>query len=229
MDKLGERLKSAARAAETLSEEDRRALLDLRSSFVPAYREAVERITVAIGQSPTGRPEKTPESILAKLVREGTKLSRMQDIAGCRLVLDTRPQQDEIVARLADTFGESVVRVDDRRQDPRHGYRAVHLVLRLQGRFVEVQVRTTLQDTWANLVESYADDGGDLKHGVEPSGTRGLLDVLSRASDRIAWAEENWLQSAPLASWGPIERSRFFAGMFRGIMAMVTYYEQQRR
>ena len=33
------------------------------------------------------------------------------------------------------------------------GYRALHLVALKKGRHVEVQVRTQLQDTWANQVE----------------------------------------------------------------------------
>lgn len=33
------------------------------------------------------------------------------------------------------------------------GYRAVHLIVRRKGRLIEVQLRTPLQDAWANQVE----------------------------------------------------------------------------
>ena len=33
------------------------------------------------------------------------------------------------------------------------GYRAVHLIVRRKGRLIEVQLRTPLQDEWANQVE----------------------------------------------------------------------------
>src|SRR5215472_6110008 len=76
----------------------------------------------------------------------------MQDLAGCRIVVEGLSLQDEVTERLAQLFPQA--KVKDRRQRPSHGYRAVHLIAPVQGRQVEVQVRTSLQEAWAGAVES---------------------------------------------------------------------------
>ena len=119
IDRLGERLKAAAEAGAPASDDDRRLLQEVRAAFLPAYEEVVTRIRELVGVAPSGRPEKTPESIVAKLQREGTKLSRMQDVAGCRVLVPDRQRQDELVSRLGELFSEH--RLVDRREDPRHG------------------------------------------------------------------------------------------------------------
>jgi ppGpp synthetase/RelA/SpoT-type nucleotidyltranferase len=50
--------------------------------------------------------------------------------------------------------------VIDRRADPRAGYRAVHVVVRIDGLPVEVQFRTELQHRWAQIFERLADEWG---------------------------------------------------------------------
>jgi len=62
VNRLGERIKVGP-----LTEPDRRLLLDYRPSLLPAYREVIVRIREELGIDPSGRPEKTPESIGAKL------------------------------------------------------------------------------------------------------------------------------------------------------------------
>jgi hypothetical protein len=42
---------------------------------------------------------------------------------------------------------------DTRERGDDYGYRAVHVVATLDGRFAEVQIRTVYQDVWAQLVE----------------------------------------------------------------------------
>lgn len=115
----------------------------------------------------------------------------MQDIAGCRVVVATRVEQrahiDALMVRLADH------KLIDRLAKPSHGYRALHLVVKLQGRWVEVQVRTELQHLWAQLCELLADRlGAEIKYGGgdnEP--IRRLLGNLSAAVDAIERLEED--------------------------------------
>jgi len=194
-------------------------LLEFRASFLPAFLAVANRIAETFGITPSGRPEKTPESIMAKLAREGTRLSRMQDIAGCRIVVPSRVQQDGLVDSLSSVFPDH--RLVDRREQPRHGYRAVHVIVREQGRPVEIQVRTDLQHQWANLVEWSASFGGDLKHGVELPGDARLLGVVEHASQVIAELERSRLEAPELA----IEVSEIYrAGLFHGLItsAMIT-------
>lgn len=84
---------------------------------------------------------KTTNTIIDKLARQTTRLSKMQDIAGLRIVSDmTLTLQDELVKALQDGFPNA--EVVDRRLRPSHGYRAVHFVPDVDGFPVEIQVRT---------------------------------------------------------------------------------------
>ncbi len=79
----------------------------------------------------------------------------MQDIAGCRAVVNDIEEQDRIVAAIATAFAG--ISMTDRRVKPSHGYRAVHLIVREQGKAIEVQIRTAMQHLWAELCEKCAD------------------------------------------------------------------------
>lgn len=57
----------------------------------------------------------------------------------------------------------------DRRANPSHGYRAVHVIVFLEGVPVEVQVRTELQHMWAEATERLGDRWGrGLRYGAGP-------------------------------------------------------------
>jgi ppGpp synthetase/RelA/SpoT-type nucleotidyltranferase len=95
-------------------------------------------------------------------------LSQVQDIAGMRLVQAmTLEEQDQLVDRLLAIFpGAKII---DRRTRPSFGYRAVHVVPKVDGRHIEVRVRTALQDRWAQMVERMADHWGrGIRYGQEP-------------------------------------------------------------
>lgn len=220
IDRLGERLKAGP-----LTESDRGLLLEFRTSFLPAYQEAVGKIRAELGMEPTGRPEKTPDSIIAKLRRSDTKLSRMQDIAGCRIVVDGRWQQDGVVNALGRLFEGA--RVVDRRQDPSYGYRAVHMIVKVQGRQVEIQVRTLLQDQWANAVEYLGDqEGVDFKHGVEVPDMP-WLPWLQLTSDCLHHIEQ-FDDRESEAGMSPAELYRYRQGQFRAIVLVVPYVDSLR-
>lgn len=91
-------------------------------------------------------------TIAGKLLREqGMKLSRMEDIGGVRAVF---PSQED-------------------------GYRALHLVNRNRGRLIEVQLRTTRQDKWANAVEGATRRFPELKSGGGPTPLRDFFRAAS--------------------------------------------------
>jgi ppGpp synthetase/RelA/SpoT-type nucleotidyltranferase len=106
-------------------------------------------------------------SIEAKLARfPAMRMSQMQDIGGCRVILNTVKN----VEMLAETYEESDLKhklddIDDYIANPKSsGYRGIHLVYRYfsdregpsiyNGLFVEMQLRTKLQHTWATAVET---------------------------------------------------------------------------
>jgi len=172
VDKLGERMRRG-----TLKIADLRALDSYRLSHRPVYDLVVGTIRSELSLEPTGRPGKTTGAILAKMKRQKTRLSQMQDVAGCRVLVTDAGVQEEVVGKILALFPGA--QVYDRRARPSHGYRAVHVVVTLRHRSVEVQVRTRLQHLWAELSEKLADAfGNEVKYGGGPEIVRDLLKEL---------------------------------------------------
>jgi len=180
IDRLGDRLKGGSH-----SESDLRLLEDYRRSFGEAYKAVVRTIRQREG-SPTGRLAKSTRSIVEKLRRESIRLSQMQDIAGCRVVVANIVEQEQFVAYLRTDFpGASVI---DRRDNPSYGYRAVHIIAMISGKPVEIQVRTALQHLWADLSEKSSDVlDPTIKYGGGPDEWR---DFLTKSSESVAAYEK---------------------------------------
>jgi ppGpp synthetase/RelA/SpoT-type nucleotidyltranferase len=127
----------------------------------------------AMGLIPTSRV-KTTGTLTEKLQRDhGMQLSRIQDISGARVVLDgDRSDQDALVRDICTLYAEfpRAPEIIDRRASPRQGYRAVHVIVYPEGFPVEIQVRTDLQDIWAQIFERIADKWGrQIRYGEPPS------------------------------------------------------------
>jgi len=135
IDRLGERIRN-----NDLEESDLLLLDSYRRSFAPAYETVITAVQQKLTLYPTGRPAKTTRSITEKLRREHIRLSQIQDIAGCRLVVRGLSEQDWVVENLGAIFDNRTV--VDRRIKPSYGYRAVHVVVRTLDRVNEIQVRT---------------------------------------------------------------------------------------
>jgi ppGpp synthetase/RelA/SpoT-type nucleotidyltranferase len=174
IDRLGDRLRKR-----DISEADLRLLDAYRRSFADASEFVFAQIRDHLGLKPTGRPAKSTTSIIEKVRREKTRLSTMQDIAGCRVIVPDILTQDEVVARLNGLFDRTTV--VDRREHPSHGYRAVHVIVDRRSKLVEVQVRTSLQHAWAQLSEKLADEvDSTIKYG---GGDKELVSHLATMSD----------------------------------------------
>jgi ppGpp synthetase/RelA/SpoT-type nucleotidyltranferase len=115
---------------------------------------------------------------LSKGAGHHPNLSQMQDIGGCRAVMDTVPQ----VRRLEELFedaskksphrGPQYYKTTDYIATPKaNGYRGVHLVYRFRsdstahscynGQRIEIQLRSKLQHYWATAVETYSTFSGE--------------------------------------------------------------------
>lgn len=164
VDRLGKRLRESAR----LDDGDLQLLQDLRSDHADALEEVGRRLAEGAGLEPTTRL-KTVDTIIEKLRRlPGLRLSQMQDVAGARVTRPlTLPAQDLLVATISSRFDDP--RVVDRRENSSSGYRAVHLIVSIGGLSVEIQVRTTLQDLWAQVAERSGDlVGRAIRYGESP-------------------------------------------------------------
>lgn len=118
-----------------------------------------------VSQKVTQRLKKAP-TIFSKLVREdGLNLSRMQDIGGCRMVVESKEHVRLVEQAVMDAWGDAVDHVKDYVTTPREsGYRGVHIVVVESGFQIEIQLRTESMHKWAQLVEAFsAQDGLNFK------------------------------------------------------------------
>jgi putative GTP pyrophosphokinase len=181
IDRLGNRLRKGSP-----SEADLRLLDEYRRSFGEAYDAVVRTIRKQLSLQPSGRPAKSTTSIIEKLRRESIRLSQVQDIAGCRLIVANVRAQDRAIQILRHAFSNPII--VDRRTNPSHGYRAVHVIVRISKHLIEIQVRSTLQHLWAEFSERLADrvDPG-IKYGI---GNEQVREVLSQTSETVAEFED---------------------------------------
>ena len=98
LNKLGERFRKGQ-----ASDDDLRALDTFRLSFAAACGQVADELN-HLGLKPVSRPAKSTTSIIAKLNRERSRLSKMQDVAGCRVEVDNIAQQDRVVTDLVAKF-----------------------------------------------------------------------------------------------------------------------------
>lgn len=164
VDRLGLRLRTSVE----ISEADLASLQAFRAEHEEALVDVQTRIETALpGIDQTARI-KTIQTLHDKLRRQPTKLSRIQDIAGVRIVRDMDlNDQDALVRALTIEFPGA--RVIDRRASPSFGYRAVHVVVRVGRCLCEIQVRTSQQHLWAEIVERLADRWGrQIRYGGPP-------------------------------------------------------------
>lgn len=139
------------------------------------------------GQAVLAQRLKRMPQIIKKQARfEKMKLARMQDIGGCRAVLDG-PQEVEDAAHRVKRYS-NVLRWKfrheaDYREDgkPDTAYRALHLIVVREGHLIEMQLRTRRQHVWAEAVErvtALSDHG--VKEGDAPAD---ILRYFRLASD----------------------------------------------
>lgn len=190
IDRLGDRMREG-----DLTPDDVRLLDDYRLSFGEPYETCVRTIREGLQLEPTGRPAKSTTSLVEKLRRESIRLTQVQDIAGCRLVISDAVEQERVVASLRDLFPQSSI--VDRRAVPSHGYRAVHVVVEISGKLIEIQVRSSLQHLWAELSEKLSDVADPaIKYG---GGGEEYRQILEKASASVALIEKREMRIATLA------------------------------
>lgn len=224
IDKLGKRL---AAAHPQVSGDDLSLLQHYRAAHDPSLNEVVFGLR-DLGFDPTPRL-KTPTTIIDKLIREKTRLSSVQDVAGARIVVDgTRNGQDVAVRSIESRFGGKIL---DRRDKPSHGYRAVHVVVTVNGFRVEIQVRTPLQNLWAQIMERVGDRyGRGVRYGELPddAAERAVVEALISAANAVAHHEyllaraEDWLTQAAGLDRDVVSQSSELVRLEGEIAAMKT-------
>lgn len=140
--------------------------------------------TAGVGAE-TSQRLKRHRTILDKLQRyPKMRLSSMQDVAGCRAVVDGLPSLRAVQSRVQGS-GRVVREPYDYVSAPKgSGYRGVHLIVEYDERPVEVQIRTRIQHEWAYTVERVGSRlGVDLKSGHGPEEVLRLFRLVSEAME----------------------------------------------
>lgn len=156
---------------------------------------------------------KRMKSIRKKLRNTNYTLYQIQDIAGCRAILDSMEELERVRAFYRDGGSKhGVIREFDYIAKPKlDGYRSHHFSLKFTGQGkseifnrqrVEVQLRTRLQHAWATAVEAAGlVRGEDLKGG---SGDPDWLRLFAIMASEIACEEDQ--QGVPGVSNSERER-----------------------
>lgn len=207
LDRCGRRIRDCRRQRVEVSADDLRVVDRYRAVHVPIV-DAVQTRIVQYLHERSGLPEerypvtsrlKTPPAIVAKLQRSTTALSRMGDIAGARIVVPDLDLQEAVTAYLDAAFDDySPTTKSTLEEADQYGYRAIHLMLRRDGRFAEIQIRTVWQDRWAQVVERLdSGRGWDLKHGWGPTEWLEWLHALSDAFRRADLGQPSQIPTTP--------------------------------
>lgn len=102
---------------------------------------------------------KRKPQIIRKLKRLSVRLTQLQDIGGCRIIVEENKDVDRLRTFILDKLERQknieLVRETDYREKGRDdtGYRALHLILNLLGQKLELQIRSRIQHYWAESIE----------------------------------------------------------------------------
>jgi ppGpp synthetase/RelA/SpoT-type nucleotidyltranferase len=103
---------------------------------------------------------KRKPQILRKLKRLSVRLSQLQDIGGCRIIVEDNREVDALLHYIESKVekggaGFTISRVTDYRQLGRDdtGYRALHIILDHAGYRIELQLRSRIQHFWSESIE----------------------------------------------------------------------------
>ena len=214
IDQAGRTLARLASAARTREFDEAASLVNewraLHAHPLGVIRNSLRR--QAPEQALVAQRLKRLPSIQAKLRRMSTlRLTQMQDIGGCRVVVARNSLALKLAAEAIETTRHELVRFDNYIEQPRgSGYRGLHLVYsynskkleQVRGLKVEVQIRSKPQHQWATAVETVgAFIGQDLKSGF---GDPIWLRFFALMSSWIALQEGTAIMSNTPASQGEL-------------------------
>lgn len=158
----------------------------------PLMRERMRltRYSGACGGGTTSGRIKQMSSIRKKLKRGATNLRGMQDLAGCRAIMDSPDGVRRLLEKYREADPDRVYRETNYIESPKSGgYRSAHLVVTFEGggkgvnyagQRLEIQVRTKIQHVWATAVEAIGFvRQEDMKAGMGDASWLRLLELMS--------------------------------------------------
>jgi ppGpp synthetase/RelA/SpoT-type nucleotidyltranferase len=102
---------------------------------------------------------KRKPQIVRKLNRLSVRLTQLQDIGGCRIIVQKNADVDRLHKYLTEKVKAQNIFVIDRSTDYRElgrddtGYRSLHVILKRSGVHLELQIRSRIQHYWSESIE----------------------------------------------------------------------------
>lgn len=130
---------------------------------------------------------KRKPQIVRKLNRLSVRLSQLQDVGGCRVILPNNSIIDEFIKFISEKIKKgkyfSIIKITDYRDKGRDisGYRAVHIIVERNGYKVELQLRSNIQHYWCESIERTSVIYG--KHLKENEGDQLVIRYFKMLSD----------------------------------------------
>jgi ppGpp synthetase/RelA/SpoT-type nucleotidyltranferase len=190
IDRSGRALSSAGELTEELLE-----LEDVFDAYRADHLEPLSKTTLELqkwlhdygGNYYIAQRLKRKPQILRKLKRLSARLTQLQDIGGCRIIVNSNRDVDDLVEfiknQMALDSNFAVQRVTDYRDRGRDitGYRSVHLILMFGERVLELQIRSRIQHYWAESIERTSVIYGH--HLKEQEGDIAVINYFRELSD----------------------------------------------
>ena len=187
IDQLGDRLRNNCIEDGDLEKLDkfRQTYSDIDAQVYKFIEDTLKTSVDKLEPAITKRKRKTRQSIVDKLYRQKKlRLSQMQDIAGCRIVVRGGTQAAcQANKQLINAFEEKQLKIQSKPRN-KDGYRAIHLIVKINKKSYEIQLRTLAQDVFANLVERLSDKDNTLKYGGSDK-EQPVLKKLKALSDTL--------------------------------------------
>jgi ppGpp synthetase/RelA/SpoT-type nucleotidyltranferase len=130
---------------------------------------------------------KRKPQIIRKLNRLSVRLTQLQDIGGCRIIVEKNQDVDQLLSFIAACVKRQphlkIDRITDYREKGRDitGYRALHLLFNQSGYKLELQIRSRIQHYWAESIERTSVVYG--YHLKEGEGDAHVIRYFQRLSD----------------------------------------------
>lgn len=140
---------------------------------------------------------KRKPQIIRKLNRLHVRLSQLQDIGGCRIIVADNRDVDRLAKFLAEKLSVTAkLKATDYREKGRDdtGYRALHLIFTRDSVSLELQVRSQVQHYWAESIERTSVVYGH--HLKEKEGDPRVVGYFKALSD-VFYEIESGRQPAP--------------------------------
>lgn len=162
-----------------------------RKTFLPKLTDVTSQIQFWLANNQehyyiAQRLKRKPQ-ILRKLRRLSVRLTQLQDIGGCRIIVQSNREVDSlkeyIERNIEKTDNLNLVRSTDYRVRGRDdsGYRAVHLIIENNCKVIELQIRSMIQHYWAESIERTSVIYGS--HLKEQEGDPAVIAYFKKLSD----------------------------------------------